>query len=299
MADSDTALPGRFCPFCGQAAARLYHVVNGVRIVRCRRCALLYRQDMPSDLGKLYQEAYYRAEDTDQERWAGSGDYIKDHDRLLRVFDEHIADLERLERPGSLLDVGCALGFLLEAARRRGWSVTGSDISAFAAQYAQREFGITVHVGTIDSVNLPEAAFDVVTAFEFIEHVPDPRSALERLRKCLREGGLLVLTTPNAGSWRARLRPARFPGFCDQTHLTFFTAGTLKRFLSEAGFETVEIRSEVSVVTASTLAHLGVHNSGQLRAWTNRVMPNFKRGVRRLLGRMLGGNGMKIYARAV
>ena len=296
MLEARAGLP-RACPLCGKVLPRLYRMINGIRIVACRGCSLRYRDAIPSDLDALYQEAYFHSQDIDWTRWAGSGDYVKDGDRLLRTFDEHIADMERLKRPGKLLDVGCALGYLLEAARRRGWQVEGIDISQFAAEYARREWGITVHVGTTDSVSLPDGGFDVVSAFDYIEHVSDPRNSLHCFRRWLRDDDILVLTTPNAASWRACLRSGTFPGFRDRTHLTYFTPRTISRLLHETGFQTVAIHSDATFVTASGLRRIGVSSADGLRTLINRAAPGLKKAIRRALGKLIGGNGMKIYAR--
>ena len=195
------------CVLCHASRAKPYLRLNEIEIVRCGQCGLLYRAAVPQDLSSWYTEDYFRKKPAHEAQWGGSGDYVADRDRLLKTFDEHVADLERLRRPGRLLDVGCAAGCLLEAARRRGWDVVGLDISDYAVEYARREFHLDVRIGTVEQAVFPAGPFDAITAFEYIEHVTDPVGTLSHLRSWLRPDGVLVMTTPNAGSWAARRHP--------------------------------------------------------------------------------------------
>ena len=74
-------------------------------------------------------------------------------------------------RPGRVLDVGCGRGFLLDAFRRRGWTVEGTEMSAASSAHAREVLGIPVHVGPLESLDLPAESFDAVTLWHVLEHV--------------------------------------------------------------------------------------------------------------------------------
>lgn len=286
------------CPVCGSDEAQPHRVISDtIRIVRCRRCGLLYRRPRPADVASSYDAAYY-SEDYEAHADGRGRNYLADQDRLLASFDAHIAELERRSPPGRLLDVGCALGFLLEAARRRGWRVSGMDFSAFAVDYAQRTFHVPVQRGHVNEISFAPAAFDVITAFEYIEHVEDPVRVLQHLRPWLRRDGLLVMTTPNAASWRARRHPETCVGFLEERHLSYFTPSTMRRLLTLAGFRLLELRTDIPVVSMAQLAQAGVSSSSaqQARALVNRYAPWLKRGIRRLAGYLCPGDSIKVYA---
>ena len=291
----------RPCPLCGRTDARPHLTLaqHKIEIVRCRGCGLLYRPVSFDDLAVLYTEDYYRHKSAEEAQWGGSGDYVADRDRLLRTFDEHVAQIEQRHARGRLLDVGCATGCLLEAARRRGWEVVGLEISDYAASYAQREFGLDVRIGTVETTRFPDGHFDVITAFEYIEHVDDPAGILRQVRPWLKSDGLLVMTTPNAGSWAARRHPERFDGFLEWRHLVYFSRRTMTQLLRQAGFEPTEIQTDFALVTVNTLAGWGVARPERWRAAVNRVAPGLKRVIRRVLGAWCGGSSMKIYAKPV
>lgn len=291
------------CLLCGEPAQRLHLTLStDIRIVRCRRCRALYRSPRPDPdaLARDYDERYFR-QDYETHADGGGRDYLSDRERLMQSFDAHLADLERLCRPGRLLDVGCAAGFLLAAARRRGWEVVGLEFSAFAADYARREFSLEVQQAPVDRASFPHGSFDAITAFEFIEHVPTPGAALNRMRDWLRPGGVLALTTPNAASWQARRHPDRFGAFLESRHLVYFTPVTLSRLLRHAGFRIRQLRTDVSLVSTQQLLQAGMprERTQQLRTFVNRTCPGLIARVRRMLGKVVQGGSIKVYAEPV
>ena len=102
-------------------------------------------------------------------------------------------------RPGgALLDVGCAYGNFLGALREHGgWSLAGADVSEHAIAEAQRRLpGMDLRVSALPDLPFEDESFDVVTAFDVIEHVEDLPAAFRELRRVLRPGGTLAFVVP-------------------------------------------------------------------------------------------------------
>ena len=114
----------------------------------------------------------------------------------------------RYARGGRLLDVGCAKGGFLAAARDAGFVVRGVEPAEAAAAVARR-LGLDVVVGTLDDVPLAASSLEVVTAWHVLEHIPEPLDTLIRLRRELVPGGHLLIEVPNAESVKAGRRGAR------------------------------------------------------------------------------------------
>jgi 2-polyprenyl-3-methyl-5-hydroxy-6-metoxy-1,4-benzoquinol methylase len=102
---------------------------------------------------------------------------------------------------GKLLDVGCATGVFLETARSSGWDVTGVEFSSYSSKVAREKRGINVEQGSledcIDQRRIPKSEFDVLTAWDVLEHLTDPMRTLKYFNKALKVGGFLFLETVN------------------------------------------------------------------------------------------------------
>jgi 2-polyprenyl-3-methyl-5-hydroxy-6-metoxy-1,4-benzoquinol methylase len=169
-----------------------------------------------------------------------AADYAEAEDPYyLDQAEERIAnarDLLALVPPGGrLLEVGCACGFLLVAAREKGFEVRGVEMSVWASDYARRAFGLEVTTGRLETLDLPAAGCDVVVLADVIEHLPDPRDTVRRVRELLRPGGRLLVLTPDIGSAAARLAGRRWWGLLDD-HYFYFSRRTLRRLLEEEGY---------------------------------------------------------------
>ena len=195
------------------------------RIVACLRCGLAYADPRPSAAEILGR--YSRVEDPL---------YLEELEGRRLTFERHLQGLERFRRPpGCLLDVGACTGALVEVASRRGWQALGLEPSAWAVSQAVAR-GLRVQQGALESHSLPEEAWDVVTLWDVIEHLPDPALALSRSFRLLRPGGLLVVHTMDADSVLARLAGPRWPWLMEM-HLYYYSRRTLAAALRRAGFE--------------------------------------------------------------
>ncbi|MFN3763831.1 MAG: class I SAM-dependent methyltransferase [Anaerolineae bacterium] len=83
--------------------------------------------------------------------------------------------------------------------------------------------------------------YDAITLWEVVEHFPAPVAELRRLIERLRPGGVLMLSTPNAGHWQALRAPEAWSAYRPPAHLVLFTADALKMALEKAGFSPIHI----------------------------------------------------------
>ncbi|MFO0947257.1 MAG: class I SAM-dependent methyltransferase [Planctomycetota bacterium] len=147
-----------------------------------------------------------------------------------------------------LLDFGCGSGRYLAKMRSLGWDVLGVDLSERAVKQARQAFDVPAVVGSIPSRDLPANSFDLITAWEVLEHLQRPRQALAGIRALLRHGGRLVLTVPNQTGWAARYFGPDWVGLDLPRHLTHFSPATLGAMLNIEGFR---------VIHMSTICHSG------------------------------------------
>lgn len=134
-----------------------------------------------------------------------------------------------------LCDLGCGDGQFLALAKQRGWDASGVEMNPAAAERAE-ERGATIYRGLVEEVRgVPAASFDLVTAWDSIEHTPDPIAFLCRARDLLRADGLLAVTTLNVDSAVARAFRDRWSMYVED-HFTYWSGRALTAALERAGF---------------------------------------------------------------
>lgn len=148
--------------------------------------------------------------------------------------------------PGErVLDVGCGEGAFTAALAAAGALPLGVDVAAEPLRRASRRHP-ELDFRLLVPGELPAGGFDVVWAGEVIEHVADGAGLLDELRRVLRPGGRLLLSTPDHPRrlvWALALRRGAFERHFDPRadHLRFFTQRTLGLLLEEAGFSPLAI----------------------------------------------------------
>lgn len=222
------------CPWCGHGEpAPRYPALH---VVDCPQCGLRYASPRLSADARtaLYGEAYFHSTDSHA---LGYDDYDADRPQLLHTFRGRLTELaQQLGGPGRLLDVGCATGICVQAARDLGWDAEGIDVSAYAVTAGQEQHGLALARADVESWESERAPYDAITMWDYLEHVPDPLAHLRAAFRLLRPGGRIVLTTPNAESWPARWFRERWIGYKRDEHLVYFTTGQIHAFLAAAGF---------------------------------------------------------------
>ena len=153
----------------------------------------------------------------------------------------------RAERPGRLLDVGSGRGDLGVVLREHGWDVTGLEPSEDACEEA-RQRGVHSVRGTLTTAaGELSGGFDAVVFQHSLEHVSEPAADLAAARGLLRNGGLLLVSVPNFGSWQRRRFGSRWFHLDVPRHRTHFTAQGLERLLTRQGFTPLEVATTTSL----------------------------------------------------
>ncbi len=227
MDNSNTAK----CYLCGSIDYRFWDKNNNSGLLKCNKCGLIYKNQLPNkqELEKKY--SCYSC--------FGEPDSREKHVLISRV--------KKIEQycpqRGKLLDVGCGIGLLLEAAQEYAWDIRGIEPQEEAVVKISDTVRDKVILGTLTRGLFENNTFDVVVFWSVLEHISTPLEILIIARDILRKGGLLVIQTPNASSISA----AYFKGCWSQAnetdHLCLWPKNTIVQQLTELGFSIREIRS--------------------------------------------------------
>ncbi|MBM3461505.1 MAG: class I SAM-dependent methyltransferase [Armatimonadetes bacterium] len=248
--------PESGCNLCG--STRRVHLFEKFRfpIVACRDCGLHCLERMPSaaEVNAWYDEGYFTG---DPER-RGYLNYLEDRETLVATFDLKLQRLEDLlgpsQKPRRILDVGTATGFFLEAAERRGWVGCGTEVSEYAWKQAVQRGLSVVHGDSLEPFRGQK--FDVVTLWDVLEHLRDPRGYLTRAQELLSDDGILAFSTGDVANIWSRLQGKRNRIYNPPQHLYYFSRATMIEISRRAGLEVVRIEPDEKITTLHYVLHI-------------------------------------------
>jgi len=221
------------CSLCGQHEYKLFKEIDDYRLVKCKRCGLVYLNPRPTqqEINGKYTAEYHIERLLRQEP--------KTEEEIEQQINQYVGRAKGVLREcgneGKLLDIGCSAGFSMACFKRYGWDVMGVDISEWASKFAREKLGLNVFTGSVEEIQFNER-FDVITMYHIIEHLPDPLRTLIRVRNLLVDDGLLIVKGPNLASFDRMWHGKKWRGYTDRTHLYYFTPKTYRTILEKAGF---------------------------------------------------------------
>lgn len=134
------------------------------------------------------------------------------------------------DRPMSLMDFGAGAGSFVRVALDQGWDATGLESSTSARARAKEFYGVEL-VEKLDE----RKRYDVVTMWDVVEHLRDPREVLIWLGKHLKPNGLIFIETGNFENWKRVVEKDRW-GLYLFDHQFYFSPSSMKQVLRDAGY---------------------------------------------------------------
>lgn len=226
------------CPLCGETGAqewlrapdRLHGRRQNYTLARCPACSVVWLSDPPKadELYQHYTDAYHKliseAGETSPWRWQSRKE-----------------ELTQFKGSGALLDLGCSSGSFLESLRGESWELFGIEMSAECARRAELRSGAKVFVGDILDAPFPPESFDVITCFDVLEHLYEPRRVMAKITEWLRPGGIFYVFVPNIDSAEARVFRSYWCGLELPRHLFHYSPASLAFLAKSVGLEKVSL----------------------------------------------------------
>ena len=211
------------------AGKQLSIKIPGGNLYKCHQCGLFFRYPrlVKNDADKLYQFA-------DSTHWKYRNK-IRNDWLLANTF------LENIKGGGAILDVACWTGGFLSKQPDQ-WTKFGIEINQEAAVEARKN-GVDIIGNDIYKANHQFAGyFDVITAFDIIEHVDDPVEFVKTLLAYARPGGYIFIGTGNTNAWAWKLAKNRYLYCWQPEHISFFNKQWFQYMQKELGYIMEEAR---------------------------------------------------------
>jgi 2-polyprenyl-3-methyl-5-hydroxy-6-metoxy-1,4-benzoquinol methylase len=220
------------CDLCGAGNPRFIldsHGLDGP-LVECVRCGFRYVGTRRSALTFGKQSVEETAANVRAANQGFRHLRLQEEHRLALLNAQWRLGLIRKRVPsGRLLEIGCARGDFLRTAHEC-FDVCGVEPNPELAESASKV--APVYCDVIERT--PWTGFDVVASFHVIEHVDSPRSFINAAVQRLKQGGMLVIETPNIASLPFKLFKSRWRQFIPE-HYFFFSPKTVSQLLSDHG----------------------------------------------------------------
>lgn len=161
--------------------------------------------------------------------------------KMVSFYEQHVVPLVPDSKTIKILDIGCGMGFFLMALKKNGFTeAVGVDSDrAQVLSCEQKNLRVIYSADSIQYLQEHTGTFDLITAFDVIEHVPVETQVrfIRAIFNSLKPGGRLLLSTPNATSFLGTHNR-----YLDFTHRSLFTTVSLDFILYNGGFKKIEIR---------------------------------------------------------
>ena len=213
------------CNMCESEVSTVLIVKDGHNIYQCSSCGLAFTYPQPQAIEEQYDSAYFDL-------------YRRRREFRLKRGEARLKRVELIKEPGRLLDIGCSLGYFVEAANSRNWNASGIEISPYAAKEA-RDLGLDVQTGILKEDTYKDSSFDCVTMWDVLEHVTDPTQHMLNVNRILAKGGIVVIGTPNLAHRFFRTKRQNWRHLKPAEHIFYFQQSSISLLLQKTGFSLV------------------------------------------------------------
>ena len=241
------------CTICSSTRPRLLCRKDAAAYHTCPDCRAIF-QHPPPPAGAMISYA-----DTEYEQGVYR-DYVKAREMKMEHFGRRLQLILPRVKRGRLLDIGCSCGYFMQVAAQSGFEVEGLEFSRVAIAAADPAVRPHILCSSVDAFN-GNGSYDLITAFDLIEHVPQPKEFLKKVRQLLAPEGYLAMSTPDSEHFLRYVMGVYWPMLQPMQHLTIFSRRAMRLALEEAGFADISFERATKTISYDYLAD-------QLRALT-------------------------------
>ena len=235
--------PNEKCPICNCIEREILFCRFDINYFLCGDCGCAYVEKFPVDTSDIYSD--------EKDLKMAKDAYLKNIDYRKQRFGLERLELigrylDKLPADSDLLDVGCGTGWFLETAIENGYNVTGLEFGKDLASFTANRLKIRVLTDPLTEIK-EDLSFDVITMFDLIEHVLNPKEVIKSMHHFLNPGGIGVIFTPNLDSFAIQHYLKEQSSAVIPVHHPFiFHKHSLQKLVEGAGFEVVHFSTKGS-----------------------------------------------------
>ena len=231
------------CPVC-KSYSPIHSIArfNDRTYRQCHKCACIF-MDRAFPPPVEYSNEYF----FEQYKNQYGKTYLDDFDNIKKTGKKRLQVIKKISKlknltPPALLDIGCAYGPFLDAAREEGFNPTGIDPSQEALDYVQQKLNISSIRGFFpvsDPSLLAQNSFDVISLWYVLEHFSDTIPVFKEIHKLLKPNGILAFSTPSYSGISGKANLKKFLKASPSDHYTIWSPGMSRKALQ--GFKIKKI----------------------------------------------------------
>ena len=208
---------------------------NGYLIWNCNEHSYRYAQidNKANHVSKVYNDDYFFKSN------AGYPNYLDEKDILYKHGVYCAKLINKYTKPGSVLDVGCAAGFILKGFEDMGWKCTGIEPNATMGSYGRNELYLDIKTGSFEDF-VTDQRFNMVSLIQVISHFYDIEKAIENISKLLQPNGIVFVESWNMDSITARLFGKHWHAYNPPSVINWFSDKSLIKFFKNNKFDLID-----------------------------------------------------------
>jgi SAM-dependent methyltransferase len=245
------------CPLCRETSERVFETHN-YWIRDCAVCRHRFTEISADEVhvSETYDDSYFTG------GGAGYTDYSQEAEMLRNRGKMYAKKLAKYaDKPGRILDVGAAAGFILQGFADENWSGIGLEPNENIAKIGREKFNLDILRGSLESFETDEI-FDLVSMIQVAAHFYDPRLAFKKAYSLLNENGFLLIETWNRDSFSAGIFGKNWHEYSPPSVLQFFSEKVLSKFLGEIGFKRIVLGRPSKKISGAHAKSLLKHKIG-------------------------------------
>jgi SAM-dependent methyltransferase len=176
---------------------------------------------------------------------------------VMKRWQGQLQLISKYKQGGNILDIGCSSGGFLSTLNTANWKLHGIEIAHETAEKARLATGAEVFTGEATQAPFVPNTFDVITSFDVLEHVYEPRHFLSKVHEWLKPGGIFYTTLPNINSWESRIFESFWYGLELPRHLFHFSPQSLGYVMNSLGFQQLSLLTPRTSYVERSVNYLG------------------------------------------